>query len=81
MQIVTFKLNKKEIKIMNNDSPNQWWGYVHTDKSLHLKRYYSKQDIDEAYESPFVMSVHGPWEAKSREDAEQKLKKELVLHL
>lgn len=48
---------------------NLWWGYVHTSGSVHVKRYFGPQDIDEAYESPFVKDVFGPWTCSGREDA------------
>lgn len=55
----------------------QWWGYVHVNGSLQLKRYFSTRDLDEARESPFVKSVHGPWEVSDRDDALDKLKREI----
>jgi len=54
---------------------NKWWGYLHTEGTLHVKRYFGPMDIDEAYESPFVSLVAGPWECKDREEALKKLKK------
>jgi hypothetical protein len=46
-----------------------WWGYLHVDGSLHVKRFFDIKDIEEAVESSFVKSVHGPWEVSSREEA------------
>ena len=54
---------------------NEWWGYLHTEGTLHVKRYFDQEDIDEAYESPFVSLVAGPWECEGREEALKKLKK------
>lgn len=54
---------------------NKWWGYLHTNGSLQVKRYFDQIDIDEAYESPFVSLIAGPWECDSREKALKKLKK------
>ena len=55
----------------------KWWGYLHQQGTLQVKRYFSQRDIDEAKESPFVASVFGPWEVNSREEALNKLRKEL----
>jgi len=55
----------------------QWWGYVHIDGSLQVKRYFSAKDLTEARESPFVESVYGPWEVNGRDDAISKLKQEI----
>ncbi len=59
---------------------NKWWGYIHNSGSVHLKRYFSGFDLQEARESPFVKSVHGPWLCQTREEAEQKLKSERTCH-
>ena len=48
---------------------NLWYGYKHTSGSLHAKRYFTKEDIDEANESPFCAIVIQPFEAKDREEA------------
>jgi len=53
---------------------NKWWGYIHIDGSIHVKIYFDQRDISEAWESPFVQSVYGPWECKGREDAIERLK-------
>lgn len=63
---------------------NQWWGYLHTSGSLHVKRYFDRRDIDEALESPFVDTVIGPFDAADRNEAistlEIELKKAGALH-
>ena len=56
---------------------NLWWGYRHTDGSLHVKRYFDRRDIQEAVDSPFVDSVFGPWECESREEAIEKIRQEV----
>jgi len=61
---------------MSEDNSIKWWGYIHTNKSLHVKRYFSAEDIDEAWDSPFVERVYGPWPADSREDALERLRTE-----
>jgi len=55
----------------------KWWGYLHNSGTLHTKRYFSQEDIDEANESPFVQVVFGPWEVNSKEEAENKLRENL----
>ena len=47
----------------------KWWGYVHTSGSLHVKRYFSQEDIDEADASPFVKKSYGPWECLNSDEA------------
>jgi hypothetical protein len=51
----------------------KWWGYIHENNSLHVKRFFDMRDIEEANESPFVSRVYGPWEVNSREEALLKL--------
>ena len=46
-----------------------WWGYRHIDGSLHAKRYFSEQDLDEARESPFVKRYSPAFPAQNREEA------------
>ncbi len=46
-----------------------WWGYKHISGTYHVKRYFDKQDIDEAYQSPFCEKVVKPFFAKYREEA------------
>lgn len=54
-----------------------WWGYRHTDGSLHVKRYFDQMDIEEAQDSVFVERTYGPFDAMNREDALQHLKEVL----
>lgn len=51
-----------------------WWGYLHVNGGLHLKRYFGREDIRQATESPFVDEAYGPFEADTRDEAE------LILH-
>lgn len=46
-----------------------WWGYIHENGSIQVKRYFDQEDIDDALESPFVAKVIRPFEAESRDDA------------
>ena len=48
---------------------NRWWGYLHTDGSLHAKRYFDKRDLDEARESTFVAEIMEPFDADSANQA------------
>ena len=54
-----------------------WWGYLHTNGSYQVKRYFDKRDIDKALESPFVISVSGAFNAENREEALQIIKTKL----
>jgi hypothetical protein len=56
---------------------NKWWGYLHTNGGLHVKRYFDEEDISEAHESPFVWIVAGPWECADHDEALVKLKAEV----
>ena len=38
-----------------------WWGYIHTNGTIQVKRYFGPEDIREAHESPFVARVYGPF--------------------
>lgn len=47
-----------------------WWGYVHVNGSVQVKRYHdSLMDIEDARDSPFVTRVFSPFKAEDREDA------------
>ena len=47
----------------------RWWAYRHVDGSLHLKRYLSFGDLQEARQSSFVAEMFGPFLAANRESA------------
>ena len=51
------------------DNKLLWWGYQHTSGTLQVKRYFDKQDIEEAHESPFCEIIVGPFGATDRDDA------------
>lgn len=55
--------------------PVEWWGYLHINGSIQVKRFYDKRDLDEARESPFVERVIDPFLAGTRKDALEKIKK------
>lgn len=44
----------------------KWFGYLHIEGKLVLKRYFDKKDIESAMESEFVLNVYGPFEAPTR---------------
>lgn len=46
-----------------------WWGYKHKNGSYQAKRYWSQEDVDEAYASPFCVRVFVAFPADGREDA------------
>ena len=46
-----------------------WWGYVHINGSIQVKRFYGWDDITEAEESDFVKEVIRPFVSPNREDA------------
>ena len=56
-----------------------WWGYLHTQETIHLKRYFSWEDLKDAEESPFVKTYSAPFEAADKEEALIILKEKLGL--
>jgi len=44
-------------------------------KKLQVKRFFGYEDIEEAKESLFVEELYGPFEANSRDDARETLKR------
>lgn len=55
----------------------KWWGYLHTNGTIQIKRYFSELDLDDAYESPFVRQIVMPFEADCREEAALIIEKKL----
>ena len=55
----------------------QWWGYIHVNSQLRVKRFFDQRDIDEAATSPFVEKVFGPIEADNWDDAVDLLRRAL----
>ena len=47
----------------------QWWGYLHTNGSIQVKRYFDEGDLTEARESPFVVTTCRPFDADNRDEA------------
>ena len=57
----------------------KWWGYIHTNGSIQVKRYFGDpMDLAEARESPFVHKVFGPFDASSRHEATDKIKEQYL---
>ena len=50
----------------------EWYGYLHINGNIQVKRYFSREDIFEADCSPFVKRTTDTFEAENREDAEKK---------
>lgn len=48
---------------------NEWWGYLHTNGTVQVKRFFDYQDLVEARESPFVQIAVGPFKALNRDEA------------
>jgi hypothetical protein len=57
----------------------KWWGYLHTEGTVQVKRFFDQLDITEANQSPFVKEIVQPFDAASREEAVQKVKQSLGL--
>ena len=47
----------------------KWWGYLHMNGTIHVKRYFSQEDLIDAYESEFVHTVFQLFLAENREEA------------
>jgi hypothetical protein len=61
----------------NMNCDGWWWGYLHREGTVHTKRYFSREDIIEAQDSPFVDATFGPWPCNTKEEAEKKLREEI----
>jgi hypothetical protein len=57
-------MQDQESQPLNSDPPKMsWWGYLHTDGHIQVKRYFDPLDLKEAHESPFVERVFPPFAA------------------
>ena len=56
---------------------NKWWGYIHINGKIQVKRYFSEMDIEDAEESPFVSKVFRPFDAKDPGDAIKQIKERM----
>ena len=57
-------------------SKSLWWGYKHVSGTFQAKRYFDKRDTDEAEQSPYCEQIVYPFEAESREEAIDYIKKQ-----
>lgn len=56
---------------------NLWWGYLHSNGTIQVKRYFDVEDLMEARGSPFVDKVFQPIQAENREDAIRQFKEKI----
>ena len=56
-----------------------YWGYLHANGTLQIKRWYGLEDFTEANDSPYVEKACGPWECDSREEALGYLVRDLMM--
>jgi len=75
MQMLQIQENPKRRVVLL--MANTWWGYLHVNGGIQVKRFFSQEDLDDANESPFVKRVFEPFEANSREQAILKVKAQL----
>lgn len=54
-----------------------WWGYEHIEGTIHAKRFFSYDDIDDANESSFCKKIILPFIANNREEAIKIIKSKL----
>lgn len=54
---------------MEENNKLLWWGYKHINGSYQVKRFFDREDIAEAMESPFCSIISGVFYADSREEA------------
>jgi len=46
-----------------------WWGYLHVNGAVQVKRFFDNRELIEAYESSFVQAVCTPMPCKDRAEA------------
>lgn len=47
----------------------QWWGYLHVNGTIQVKRYFSQEDLIEAIQSDFVQNTTSVFYADGRDEA------------
>ena len=57
---------------------NMWWGYIHKNGSIQVKRYLDKGCLYDAQESQFVLYIITPFEAECREHSITYIKLKLI---
>ena len=55
-----------------------WWGYLHTNNTVQVKRFFDYRDIREAQQSDFVVKTTLPFSAANRQDAMRKAASTLI---
>lgn len=70
---------------MQNNYKLKWWGYLHTNGELKLKRYFDNSCIEDAkegmYGAGFVTDYYGPFEAEDSSRAYEILKFNILLKI
>jgi len=61
---------------MTNDL--MWWGYLHTNNKIQVKRYFNDIAFEDADESPFVVRRTNEFPAKDYEEAHKIILRELT---
>ena len=59
-----------KVDLEHSEKSLLWWGYMHSNGGVQVKRYFGPMDITEARQSPFVHQIVGPFKAFGRADAE-----------
>lgn len=54
-----------------------WWGYLHTNGHIQVKRYFDARCFEDADESPFVVKRTNVFKASDRDDAIEIVKSQL----
>jgi hypothetical protein len=57
---------------------HMFWGYLHTEGTIHIKRYHSQNDIVDGIASPFCKHVVGPILAPNREEGAKIISQRLL---
>lgn len=70
------KLRHDAGEVERGEETMKYWAYRHINGSIHVKSYRdgllnARASIDDAFESDFVDDVLDPFEAESRQEAEQ----------
>lgn len=62
---------KHKGKQMNTEAEIWWWGYLHSNGTPQLKRWFGdhKDYTEDTYDNPFVLKVVPPFVAGTREEA------------
>lgn len=64
----------QELPLEEEPALLDWYGYLHENGKIIIKRYFGKDDIKTALESDFVMGTYGPVKAANYDEALDKIK-------